>query len=518
MRIFVAGLFHESNVFSPIATQLSSFVAWGDEQREPIPPLGAGNLIMGYGDLLNAVAEAGLTPIQGPYFEAHPSAPVDSASFEILIEKITTSLQKALEDKASGSVDAILLYLHGAQTAMGETDCEGALLSRLRQIAGTTYLPTGVMLDLHGNTTERMLRGADILVACREYPHIDYASRARHLCALIQRTVKKEIQPRMVLWQLPVSAMLPTNGTDGQQLLARMDLVEQQSGVLSLSIFHGFAWSDHEDACASILLVLDVFGSIKLESEWTLVEGITQQFTRACDSFAIANPLMSSDLALTQAREALREYGFPVVLADRGDNAGAGGASDSTWLLHSVVQSQRQQAWPGTVAVALIYDPEAVAQAHALGQDAEGDFSIGGHHAGSGSPFQGRMRVRACRKDAGQQLFGGELRVSLGDTALLEIDGVVIVVNTERQQVMSPHVFSEHGLDPAQCALLIVKSTNHFRGGFEALASAIILSDPPGPTTEDLTSYAWQGLTRPIWPLDDLSIQQRAIPRNTLSS
>jgi microcystin degradation protein MlrC len=181
--------------------------------------------------------------------------------------------------------------------------------------------------------------------------------------------------------------------------------------------------------------------------------------------------------------------------------------------LHSIVQSQRLQAWPGTVAVALIYDPEAVAQAHALGQGVEGDFSIGGRHAGSGTPLQGRMRVRACCKNAGQQLFGGDLRAPLGDSALLEIDGVAIVVNTERQQVMSPHVFTEHGLDLAQCSLLVVKSTNHFRGGFGSMASAIVLSDPPGPTTEDMSGYPWRGLIRPIWPLDDLSIDDRCKPR-----
>lgn len=515
MRYFVAGLFHESNVFSPVSTGLASFASWGDGEREPIDPVDAGQKVLGYGDLLDAVARSGQSAVQGPHFEAQPSAPTDAATFADLSERIAASLARALADQVNGGVQAVLLFLHGAQVAAGEADCEGALLARLRNVAGAEHLPVGVLLDLHGNTTEAMVRHASILVACREYPHTDFGSRARHLVALVERTVLGGIQPCMRFWQLPVAGLLPTQEPEGRRLLAEMDAVQAHPGMLSASVFHGFALADHQDACASLVLVFDVLRSDAPTDEqaWALAQPLAARFVGACETFAQAHPMIGVDEALSQARKAWAVHGGPVVLADRGDNPGAGGAGDTTYLLHALLEDQARQPWPGAVAVAMIHDPAAVQQAHALGVGGEAEFSLGGRGAGLGEPVRRRMQVRACRKDARQALFGGALWHALGDSALLETGGVLVVVNSIREQVFSPHVFSEHGLDPTRCALLVVKSTNHFRAGFASIASHTVLSDPPGVTGEDLSVYPWARLRRPMWPLDDIRLEVRAQPR-----
>ncbi|WP_397535615.1 M81 family metallopeptidase [Roseateles sp.] len=515
MRFFVAGMFHESSVFSPVSTGRASFSAWGDGEREPIDPIGAGQQVLGYGDLLDAVARSGHQALQGPHFEAQPAAPTDAATFADLSERIAASLSRAVADQANGGVQAVLLFLHGAQVAAGEDDCEGALLARLRQVPGAQDLPIGVLLDLHGNATAAMVRHASVLVACREYPHTDFGERARHLSELVARTANGEVQPRMWLWQLPMAGLLPTQEPEGQQLLAEMAQAQARPGVLSVSVFHGFAHADHADACASVVLVLDTrHGMHEEDSAWAIAEPLASRFARACETFAQAHPLMGTEAALTQARLAFDLRGGPVVLADRGDNAGAGGAGDTTHLLHALLKDHVRRPWPGMLAVAMIHDPAAVQQAHALGVGGEAEFELGGHCAGSGEPVRRRMRVRACRCDARQLLFGGPLWQPLGDSALLELDGVHIVVNSIRQQVFGAQVFSEHGLVPAACSLLVVKSTNHFQAGFSSMASHTVLSDPPGATGEDLSVYPWTRLRRPLWPLDALPLQERAHPRS----
>ena len=515
MRFFVAGMFHESSVFSPVSTDRASFSAWGDGEREPIDPIGAGQQVLGYGDLLDAVARSGHQAMQGPHFEAQPAAPTDAATFADLSERIAASLARALADQANGGVQAVLLFLHGAQVAAGEDDCEGALLARLRQVTGAQDLPIGVLLDLHGNTTTAMVRHASALVACREYPHTDFGERARHLFELVERAARGEVQPCVRLWQLPMAGLLPTQEPEGRKLLAEMARAQARPGVLSVSVFHGFAHADHADACASVVLVLDTRqGMPEEESAWAIAEPLASRFARACETFAQAHPLMGPEAALTQARLAFDLRGGPVVLADRGDNAGAGGAGDTTHLLHALLKDHVRRPWPGMLAVAVIHDPTAVQQAHALGVGGEAEFELGGHCVGSGEPVRRRMQVRACRSDARQQLFGGPLWQPLGDSALLELDGVHIVVNSIRQQVFGAQVFSEHGLDPAACSLLVVKSTNHFQASFSSMASHTVLSDPPGATGEDLSVYPWTRLRRPLWPLDALPLQERARPRS----
>ena len=513
MRVFVAGLFHESNVFSPVPTGRDSFVGWGDGERPPIDPLGAGEQVLGWGDLLDAVARAGHQPVQGPHFEAQPSAPADAATFAELSQRIAASLARALADLSGGSVQAVVLFLHGAQVAAGELDCEGALLARLRGVPGAAKLPFGVLLDLHGNASRQMLRHASVLVACREYPHTDFSTRARHLVELVDRMARGAARPQMHFWQLPLAGLLPTQEPEAVQLLADMDAVQAQPGVLSVSVFHGFAQADHADACASIVMVVDgLHREPDPHGAWALAEPLARRFASACDAFAGRHPLVGAQDAVAQAREAWVRSGGPVVLADRGDNPGGGGAGDTTHLLHAVLEAVAHRPWPGPVGLAMLHDPLAVQQSHALGAGGEGDFSLGGRSPGSGEPVRRRMRVLACRSDGRQQLFGGPLWQALGDSALLEVDGVCVVVNSKRQQVFSPHVFSAHGLDPASCALLVVKSTNHFRAGFASVARDTLLADPPGATCEDLRAYPWSGLRRPLWPLDALPLAQRGRP------
>jgi microcystin degradation protein MlrC len=51
---------------------------------------------------------------------------------------------------------------------------------------------------------------------------------------------------------------------------------------------------------------------------------------------------------------------------------------------------------------------------------------------------------------------------------------------------------------------LAVKSSVHFRAGFEPLAAAIIEVETPGPSPSDLATLPYRRVRRPIAPLDPL--------------
>ena len=500
MRIFVGGLSHEASVFSPIATTRASFTGWGDGERPPVDALEADRIIYGYGDLIAAAAAGGHDVVQGAFYEAEPSAPPSAEDFLHLVERVAASFERAI---ALGRIDAVLLFQHGAQIAAGIDDGESVLLRRLRRAMGTQRIPIGTLLDLHGNATQEMVDLADVVIACREYPHTDFRVRAQELVGIISAAARREIDPRMRLWQLPMSGLLPTDGPMARKLLERMAGTVESSRVLSVSVFHGFPASDHPDAGASILLVTDGPHA----DGWGLVRSLAELFAAACEAYLEGNPYIGADAAVREALATPRGVG-PVVIADRGDNPGGGGSGDATWLLHSIIRAHV----PGA-AFALIHDPAAVAQAHTLGEGESGVFSVGGRAALSGTPVVGRMRVTACRFDVRQQICGTEFWQSLGRSALLEYEGVGIVINDVRQGTFSHHAFEAHGIDTTKVSLLALKSTSHFRAGFADLASRIIVCDPPGTTGEDLRTYSFKRLTRPHWPLDELSLALRASPR-----
>ena len=80
--------------------------------------------------------------------------------------------------------------------------------------------------------------------------------------------------------------------------------------------------------------------------------------------------------------------------------------------------------------------------------------------------------------------------------------GIDIVINTVRQQVFSPECFTEMGEDLRTRRLVVVKSTQHIRMGFDAIASSVVYCDAPGSLNSDLSRLPFRHLTRPLWPLD----------------
>ena len=77
----------------------------------------------------------------------------------------------------------------------------------------------------------------------------------------------------------------------------------------------------------------------------------------------------------------------------------------------------------------------------------------------------------------------------------LRAGSVQIVVNSVRQQVFSPECFTALGVDLDALALVVVKSSQHFRARFDAFASRTLYCDPPGSLSTDLTQMPYRRLS-----------------------
>jgi microcystin degradation protein MlrC len=213
-----------------------------------------------------------------------------------------------------------------------------------------------------------------------------------------------------------------------------------------------------------------------------------------------------SGLGVSEAiDEALRQPVGPVVIADRSDNAGAGAASDSTFILAELIARDVTDATLG-----MIWDPMAVRACHDAGVGAKLPLRIGGK-AGrlSGAPIDADVEVISVRTDAMQALFGqGPPREPLGKTAAVRISGIDVVITSRRQQVFSPHCFTEHDIDLQRRHIVVVKSMQHFMGGFAPIASHIVRCDGPGSATVDMTKIPFRRIKRPMMGLDPIDTIQ----------
>jgi len=77
-----------------------------------------------------------------------------------------------------------------------------------------------------------------------------------------------------------------------------------------------------------------------------------------------------------------------------------------------------------------------------------------------------------------------------------------VVMTSRRQQVFSPHCFTEHGIDPTRRHIVVVKSMQHFMGGFAPIAASVVRCDGPGSATLDMRMIPYRRIDRPMFGLD----------------
>ncbi|WP_199899183.1 M81 family metallopeptidase [Sneathiella glossodoripedis] len=237
MKVFIAGLSTETNSFSPLPTGLKSFeegkIHRGTATADPIEFWTSPLHIWKKNSLAN-----NWDVVESLSAHAQPAGLTIRSVYETFRDEILEDLRNA------GSVDIILLSLHGAMIADGYDDCEGDLINRCRELCPNAVI--GGLLDPHCHLTELMMQAADLLMPYKEYPHVDIPERAEDLFRLAKETALGNITPVMRDFDCRMILALPTPSGPMREFVDSMIAREGKDGILSLSIAHGFPWGDHE--------------------------------------------------------------------------------------------------------------------------------------------------------------------------------------------------------------------------------------------------------------------------------
>ena len=92
-------------------------------------------------------------------------------------------------------------------------------------------------------------------------------------------------------------------------------------------------------------------------------------------------------------------------------------------------------------------------------------------------------------------------RVEMGRTAVLQVDGVQIILTERRIQPFDAEALRSVGIEPKECKFIALKSAVHFRADFDPFAHDIVEVDTPGIHSHNLFSFDYKRL-RPIFPLN----------------
>jgi microcystin degradation protein MlrC len=496
-RIALLGFSIECNRFAPVATE-ADFAARtlqrGDamvaDARSAAPHM-LGELP---GFIADMDAAGAWEPVPILLAMAEPNGPVDQPFFDRMLAEWEQGLRQA------GRLDGVYCVLHGAGLATADHDPEGTLLALVRRIVGPAT-PVVASYDLHANVSDANVDLVNAYIGYRTNPHLDMRERGAESAQVLRRLLGGT-QTHLARIRLPIVpptvSMLTGKDAHERPYGEMIDLGQQRmheppyaGRVLNVSVMGGFAYADTPfNGLTVVVTATDADAAQSLAREiaaagWARRERFRATLTSIDDATALARDTKSA-----------------LIFADAADNPGGGGRGNTMWILEAFHKAGVRDALVG-----VIHDPTLAAEAHRLGEGAR--FAARFNRDGGDEfarPFSASAVVRRLHDGAmrGRRGIYANNTLALGPCAALRLDGITVVVISNRVQCADPIFFEAFGLDIAAARVVVVKSRGHFRGGFDEFFrhEQVVEVDAPGLTSPVLSRFPWRHMPRPVLPID----------------
>jgi len=345
-----------------------------------------------------------------------------------------------------------------------------------------------------------MARQSDGLIAYRENPHADAREAARDAALLLDGLMQTEDRPATV-WEHP-PIMWPPGGTatDSEPMLSleeRAREIEAEMPDIVVNVLAGFPFADVPEAGVSFSAVTG--------GDLELARGALRELNVIASSLREAGnrpgmPLEDAMLLLKQHREG------PVLLVESSDSVGAGAPGDATRVLRALVERDVRGA--GVV----INDPEAVVALQDARVGERRGVVIGGKSGEIGAeplPLEVEVLSRSDGRfvpesGRGRITYLFDEEVDMGPCAIVQADGVTVLLTSRRTPPFDLGQWRSQGIDPEELFAIGVKAAVEHRPAYDPIARASYKIDLPGPCAENLERLPFERVSRPIYPLADM--------------
>ncbi len=459
IRIATGGFAHETNTFSPLSTLYEDFhegTLTGTVQLE---------------ESLGDWQSYGVELIPTLSSHALPGGLVEKAAYLRLKEELLRAFERVLP------LDGIHLDLHGAMEVEDIGDAEGDVALAVRELAGKDTL-ISVSLDLHGNISPTLVGSVNILTAYRTAPHRDSLDTRRRAMSLLVNSLKENKRPVSVLVKLPLllaGEQAVTEVEPARSFYSRLNEFGNLPGIMDASLLMGCPWTDSPYTSCSVIVVAGEGREAALRHAGSFAGEVWEKR----GDFKIRDETASVDEAIERAMEASEK---PVFISDSGDNVTAGAPGDVTLIAKRLLDLGALKA-----LVAGITDREAVLKCAAAGKGARIALSIGGKlDSVHSEPLNVRVKVEYVNRK---------------DLALVNADGIRILLQADRRCMADRASIESGGIDPMKQNIVVVKQGYLFPDLSDHAPRAIIALSP-GATDLRLERLKFKYLSRPIFPLD----------------
>jgi microcystin degradation protein MlrC len=368
------------------------------------------------------------------------------------------------------------------------------LLRDLRARLGPD-VPISIALDMHANLIAETMDTINAVVAYHTAPHDDEYETGVRAAEMLLAILEQGVQTKIGFAKVPFLLPGEITQTALDPMKAMMEVVaevEQQPAVLSASLMNGHCWADVPDV--GVIAVVVTRGNADLaQSE---ANRIVSTFWNRRAEFGVSAEAYPVDEAIEKAMTAPESTVF---LSDSGDNPGAGGTTDVPLLLGKLIERQAKR-----VVIAGIWDVEAVQACVAAGVGQTVTLTIGGKldkRHGTPLTVTGHVRLLADSLVYRGGVRAPRTRQQAGPMAVLNVDGIDVILSSTRQSFEDPVQLRRCGLEPLDYKIVVLKR-GYLTTPFQVISQRSILAFTPGATNCDVAQMEFKRLNRPAYPLD----------------
>ncbi len=408
------------------------------------------------------------------HWRSVPGGPVAREAYEGFKAEFLARLAAALP------IDGLYLAMHGAAFVEGMNDAEGDFIAAARALVGPEC-PISASYDLHGNVSQAVIDALDMFAGYRTAPHIDVDETKARACGMLVAAIASGTRPFLAWARVPV--LLPGERTStveepAKGLYGRLAGWDAVAGVSDANLMVGYVWADEPRGTACAVVTGTERGAMA-----RAVGELAGAYWEARGDFRFGPVTAGLEECLDiAARCATR----PLVLSDSGDNPTAGGVADSAAVLAAVLA----RGFEGVI-VAGIADLPAVAACYAAGVGARLTLSIGAtlHPAGSVPVVAAAEVVDLAEAEGAER------------QAVVRIGGVTVILAARRRPYYNRSDYTELGIDPAECRMLVVK-LGYLMPDLAAIANPALMALTTGVVDQDIPRLPVRHVTRPCFPWD----------------
>lgn len=466
-RILTLGIRNESNTFSTLPTKESDFKV-----------LRGAEVLKGE-QWAEYCKNAGIELIPTLHAYAWPGGVVERAVFDKYKNEILDSIRRA------GHLDGIYLDMHGALHVEGYDDAQATLIEEIRNIVGDDVLISG-SFDPHGNLSADFVKHINLLTAYRTVPHRDGAETKLRAVTMLADAINKGLKPDIECVTIPILVPGEKSITEVEPLhsiYAQIPEVAEKEGLMDASVFAGYCWADLPRSAMRVFVVAEdkkYANAAKKEAS-----NLAAQIWDCRADMKLDVPFGSIDEMIEKAGKCDKT----VFISDSGDNTTAGAPGDNTQVLEALLEHKSENA-----LVAGIVDADALQKCIETGVGKEVRLNLG---AKVDYVFSKTLDV----KGKVTYLSGGSVMKTSRSAAVLDVEGVKVVILKARRSFVTLNDFDEVGLDPLDFKIVVVK-LGYLYPELRDIAPFHLMALTSGFCNLDMRTLPFKNVHRPSYPLD----------------